>query len=96
MAKFMAEFPPRAISPKQGSLESTHRGEESSGVKSIGIQSAQEDNEVIKEPPQSVKVTIAKKITKVPRVNVKPPQVNLTSAWRMFVDGAKNIIGAGK
>ena len=53
------------------------------------------DHEVIKDPPQNAEAIIAEEITKVPKVIVKLSQVDLTSAWKMFVDGAKNNQGAG-
>ena len=45
-----------------------------------------ESPEVIKELPQVAEVTTAGKITEDPEVNVEPPQINLSSRWKMFID----------
>ena len=64
------------------------------GAKTVGIKSTPGDHEIIREPPQNAEATIIGEITKVPKVNVEPPQIDLTSAWKVFIDGAKNRIGA--
>ncbi|GFZ09161.1 hypothetical protein Acr_20g0009690 [Actinidia rufa] len=40
-------------------------------------------------------VTIAGEITRGPEVDIEPPQNDLTSAWKMFIDRAKNSLRAG-
>ena len=49
LTNFMTNFSPRAMSPNQESLASAPKADERLGGKSIGIQSAQDDHEVIKE-----------------------------------------------
>ena len=55
LADFIVEFLPRAMSPEKGNIASAHRREESSGEKLVETQldetqSAQDNNEPIKEP----------------------------------------------
>ena len=33
-------------------------------------------------------------ISKVPEIVVEPPQIDLTSSWKMFIDRAKNSLRA--
>ncbi|GFZ14587.1 hypothetical protein Acr_24g0007770 [Actinidia rufa] len=51
------------------------------------------DHEVNRKPPQNTKTTVAGEISKVLEVVVEPPQIDLTSAWEIFVDRAKNSLG---
>ena len=95
LVDFVVEFSPRTVSLEQGCLVSTHGKEESSEPKSVEIESAPKDYEVIKEPPQNAEVTIVGKITGVPKVNSEPPQIDLSLAWKMFADGVKNSLGVG-
>ena len=95
MADFVVEFSPRAVSLERGCLVSTYREGKSLEVGSSEIQSVLRDPEVIQEPPQSTEMTGVGKMFGVPEVIVKPPQIDLTSTWEMFGDGAKNILGAG-
>ena len=69
LTNFVVEFLPRTMSPEQGCLASAHKGEESLGAKSVGIQSAQGDHEAIKEPPRNAETTITEEITQVLEVN---------------------------
>ena len=86
MANFVTKFSPQILSPELGP---------SSGTKLVIIQSTPKDHNVIKEPPRSAKATIVEKITEVPEVSREQPQVDLTLAWNMFVDGEKNRLGTG-
>ena len=43
----------------------------------------------MKKPPQNVKATIAGEIYEVLEVNVEPPQIDISTTWEMFIDGAK-------
>ena len=63
-------------------------------AKSIGIKSAPDGHKFIRESPQSAETTIAGGITKVPEINIEPPQVDVSSAWKMFVDETKNSLRA--
>ena len=38
---------------------------------------------------------MAKEINKVPEIHKEPPQIEHSIAWKMYVDGAKNSLGAG-
>ena len=78
---------------------STHRKEESSRAKLDEIQpnktqSEQENNEPIKEPSTVLKVANTEKFTEDPKVIIVPPQVDLNTAWKIFVNGAKNSLVA--
>ena len=95
MADFVAEFSPLTMSPEQDCIVSAQWEEESSEAKSVEIKSVLEGHEVIKEIPQNAEVTIAREITGVLEVNIEPPQIYLSSAWKMFIDGAKNSLEAG-
>ena len=76
----MAEFSPQIVSPDQGYLASTHKGEDSSKAKSVEFQLVSGDHKVVKNPPQNAKTTIAGEIIEVLEVVVEPPQIDLTSA----------------
>ena len=49
----------------------------------------------IREPSEGQGKAITRTNTKVPEVIPEPPHVDLSTMWRMFVDGAKNNLGAG-
>ncbi|GFZ19811.1 hypothetical protein Acr_28g0005160 [Actinidia rufa] len=80
LADFMVKFLPKAVSPEQGCLVSTHRGEESSEAVSSVIQSIPVDKEVIQEPPQHLETTASGEIFDVPEVIEESPQIGPTSA----------------
>ncbi|GFY95398.1 hypothetical protein Acr_10g0007830 [Actinidia rufa] len=90
----MAELSPRTVSLEQDYLSYARKEEVSSEAKSIEIELAPEDHEVIKEAPQILEVTISREITKVPEVNIEPPQIDLSLAWKIFIDEAKNSLEA--
>ena len=88
------------MSPEQGNIVSAHIREENSIAKlaetqPYGTQSAQENNESIKEPSIVPYVANTKEITKVQKVVKEPPQVDPSTTWKIFVEGAKNSLGAG-
>ena len=76
----MAEFLPRAVSPKQAYLVSGHRKWESSATGFAKTQSVSMGPEVIQEPPQDAKTMVASEMSKVPEVITKPPQFDPTSS----------------
>ncbi|GFZ19911.1 hypothetical protein Acr_28g0006160 [Actinidia rufa] len=80
LANFVVKFLPKAVSPEQGCLMSTHRGEESSEAVSSVIQSIPVDKEVIQEPPQHLETTASSEIFDVPEVIEESPQIDPTSA----------------
>ena len=82
------------MSSKQAYLASAHRQGESSVVETSETQLVPQVPKVIRESPQDAKTMAIGKMIEVPEVIAKPPQINPTSAWRMFVDGARNKIGA--
>ena len=49
----------------------------------------------MREPPQDTETVAASKTIEVPEVILEPPQIDLTSAQRIFIDGAKIRLGAG-
>ena len=50
--------------------------------------------EVIQEPSRTVKTTIVSEMTEGPEVIAELPQIDPTSAWKIFANGAKNSLGA--
>ena len=82
------------MSSEQGCLASAHRKEKSLTWKSVEIKSSFEGPEVIKEPHQDAEVTITGEITEVPEFDIESPQIDLSLVWKMFVDEAKNNLGA--
>ena len=78
LVNFVDEFSPRTVSPEKGFLASAHKKVESSKATLVKIESSLEDHEIIKEPPQSAQVTIAWEITGVSKVNIEPPQIDLS------------------
>ena len=49
---------------------------------------------MLKNRPEIKKTTIVDEISKGPKVVVVLPQIDLISAWMMFVDRARNSLGA--
>ena len=94
LANFVPKFLPQTVSPNQNHLASAHREEESSARKPVETKLAFKDLEVIIEPPRVAEVTTAGDIIKDPKVDIEPPQVDLSSARKIFVDEVKNILEA--
>ena len=84
----------QAVSLEQGCLVSAHGEGENSDAGSSKNQSIPGGPEVTEEPPQNAKTTTVGKISSGPKV-IEPPQINLISAWRMFIDRSKNNLRAG-
>ena len=63
--------------------------------KSIKTKTTLEDLKVLKESPRDAEVTVAGEIIEVLDVHIEPSQIDLSSAWTILIDGAKNSLGAG-
>ena len=50
--------------------------------------------EIVQEPSQDAETTVVGEAPEVPKVIAEPPQIDPTLAWKMFVDGAINSLGA--
>ena len=68
----MAEFSPRALSPKQGYLASAHKKEENSATGPSETQSIPGCPEATQEPPQNIETTAVDEMFGVLEVT-KPP-----------------------
>ena len=77
------------MSPEQGCLASAQKKVKSSVRTSTEIKLALEGPEVIKEPPQVVEETMVGDRTQGLKAFLKPPPNDFSSAWKMFVNGAK-------
>ena len=74
---------------------SAHREEERSEGTSAMITLAPKGFEVYKEPTKDAEKPTTKNLTEGPEGPKKPPQINDSLVCKMYIDGAKNRLGAG-
>ena len=82
------------MSPEQGCLVSAHEERESSEAGSSKNQLIPRGPKITREPPQNIETTTDGEMSGILEVT-EPPQIDPTTAWRMFINGAKNSLGVG-
>ena len=82
------------MSPKLGYPASAHREEGSSPGTPATTKPAREGPEIRKELPLVYRY-LRPRISLKPKVRKELPQIDHSMAWKMFVDKAKNSLGAG-
>ncbi|GFY95321.1 hypothetical protein Acr_10g0007060 [Actinidia rufa] len=92
---FVAEFSPQTVILEQTCLDSAHKEGESSQVGYSEIQLVSEVPEVARETTQDTETTTISETSGIPKVFLEPSQIDPTSAWKMFIDKARNNLRVG-
>ncbi|GFZ00158.1 hypothetical protein Acr_13g0015570 [Actinidia rufa] len=94
LADFVAEFSPRPEIPGPIQSKLLEKGENAQNAPSE-LSTTGKDTEVDPGLPRERVTAELKELPEEAEVTLEPPQVGPSMAWQMYVDGARNLQGAG-